>query len=365
MVNTLPAHYDPDASRAILDARGIEVENPYVLPSRMSRDWVRCAKDLGFKFSENVAHSVYVEVVEEFEGVTRPTLGLLQNQITLRVRRGGDSAVIDKETGASRVDETFPNQFALKRQDVKFQAAASEVARRIHPAAENLGVYPYIRVEVEGAHEHPDASVEMRLKDLPKEEWDENKSIRSTIEGFIQQGAINGVRRNKDLVLRPIVTTTVKRQRTLVFIDPLKPVDFKKNWPSSTPTPEMIKTGVWLCLEVAVDECANRRPPKDATIGDVVNAQNNDFSTFKKLKRIPLFEYEMKWGKHGPKTTDTQAIDAYIKFGLALRDYTKSKWDYDLQPTRSKSINAIGGLAECSEGGRLNAVYQAALPFAP
>jgi len=360
--------YNPDKDAMVCRFRGLETENVFVAPWKISVPWMERAKENGFTFDRNTAHSVYMEVAQEIGGETALTLELLKNGLTFRVRRSG-TATIDDGNGNTKVCETFPEQFAIKRKNGFFQPIANAFAKKAFPLTETLGAYPNIRDEIEGAHSHPKFAKELRFGDLPNGQFDgDPESIQNIIGGLIVKGRIQGVQTAGDLVLKPIVTTTVKRRRTLVYINPAQKIDFDENWPVPEPTKEMRKKGDYYCCEVAVDESTSRQPPPDATIEKIVEAKDDGFGVFKRLTRssVPLIEYEMKGLKMGRRITDAKAFAAHIKFGLALRDFAWENYQYSLTPTGSKGVTSIGNLPDCcNKNGRLRYAFQAALVFAP
>ncbi|MDR3450348.1 MAG: hypothetical protein P4M15_11485 [Alphaproteobacteria bacterium] len=359
------ANYDPARSRLLLETPHIEIENASYIPRKITDALTRYAKSAGFPFSENTASSLYLDT-DRFD--------LLRNGYTLRVRLGAASKVV-KFRREKLTDEIFPNQIAVKGRHYEFQAVADEVAGRLHPNLSNAGIYPYIRREIEGPHDWPRDAMELRFSDLPYQKGGSPDSgVGNLIAWLIGEGRMGDMKRSQDLVLRPKVTTTVPRERTLFYIDANKPVNFIDHWPSPEPTAQMRKSGEYLCIEVAIDECVSRQPPQ-IKISDIVATTGNGFRTlnFKRLGKSSPFEREVKAEESGRNLTDEQMIGKYAEFGIALSDFanhmsrypTFAHYKNSVRPLGSKAATAYGEHPECRGDGAFADLYASVAAFVP
>ncbi len=336
----------------------LEIENAFSFPWSISKYWLDKANRNGFLITKGHAHSYYFDT---------PLLGLYRNGVTLRVRPGGSyKSGIGQ---AAREEERFPNQFALKRRSLNFQAAADEIAREQFPNLKNKTIYPIVREELEGSHEWPRRISQLRIQDLPHTPWDgHSTSIGQVLENLIREKKIDGVSSANDLVLQPWVSTHVVRRRTNLYVIPGGEYNFIDLWPSPYLTDTMKSTSRYLCLEASVDRCVYRSCPTNVCLDDLMTVVPHRFARFRRLGKRDLFEYEIKSQKCAARLTDSDAMDAYIPFGSGVlafaRAYNGDKQDI-MKPMRSKATTAFGLHPACQEDGPLYEAYRAGLALAP
>jgi hypothetical protein len=379
MIASVMKTYNPGTSAALVRTPCIEIESVFSFPSNIRKKWKSAAEGQGFVFGATPdTHSGYMEIFRRKTEKEKAdagvgsdwvqTIELLKNGATLRVRRGGVSVVEDKETGELRVAETYPDQIALKSQRPDLQKISDSVASLLYPAYENLGVYPYIRREVELKYHIPDGAKCLSLDVLPDGGKGRPESVKSIIENLVVDGKIEGVQSADDFRLVPIVTTNVDRKRVFFYIDPDEKINFAKDkWPSPFVTKKMEKKDNFVCIEGSLDRCRNRQPPVDTSIAEIMNCKGNDFQPFTPLTKsaISLWEQEIKADLCGANMTDVDAIKAYVNLGLAFQNYARHISGHFLRPTGSKGKTAIGLLPQCVPGGRYYDTYQFAVPRAP
>ena len=362
----LPEKYNPEEDRFLMDASRdfLEIENAFSFPSTLRNRWVNDLVSNLCTVSESQTHSYYFDT---------PQLCLYANGKTLRVRPGGVSRVMNGKQKMS-ADEVFPNQFALKSRNLEFHAVANEIAYKLYPDFKSCGIYPVVRDEFEGSHNWPQNINQLRFSDLPNKKWVGHRfTITSIVQDLIGASKLKGVSHSNDLVLIPWVATTVRRSRTLLYLSPQQEYDFNTSWPSPSPTQEMLDTGKYLCLEVALDQCVYRGSPTNENIDAIIRTKGTDFRRFAYFGKRSLIEYELKSSRSGHCLTDAEAIKAYVAFGHGIRKYAemrqknsaKKNAPFLLVPTRSKASTAYGLHPLCQNGASLHEVYDKGLPFAP
>jgi hypothetical protein len=346
-ISTIPGFAE---RRDLLDNRYLEIETAYRFPEPLCSRWLKKALARGFEVYRHQTTSLYFDT----DG-----LDFFRNGRTLRVRLSGAAISTDYATGDVVVDETYPNQFALKRRHEEFQAAARELTTRKFPEAASLGFLPSVRHEIEGENNWPVGARELRYYDLPDAHYRGHPSnVRDVAMRLIHEGKLGHVAHPEELIIKPKLMTVVERQRIRLIVDTTAGWDFRKKWLTPHASPEMLERQNFVAMEVSLDKCVwYAADAARGTITDVITDSKRGARGLRKLGSTSLFEFEVEQHKSGARATNMDVVLAFGAVGTAFTDYLLSH-EYVPQPVLSKAASGYGLHADCRPGGRCHAAYE-------
>lgn len=286
-------------------------------------------------------------------------MDFFRNGRTLRVRLNGAAVGTDYVTGRTIVDETFPNQFALKRRHEEFQTAARELTMRKFPEATSLGFLPSVRHEIEGENNWPVGARELRYYDLPDTHYRGHPTnVRDVAKRLIHEGKLPRIDRPEDLIIKPKLMTVVERQRIRLMVDPSAQWDFRKKWLSPHATQEMLQRQDFVAMEASLDKCVwYAADAARGTISDIITDEKRGARGLRKLGSTSLFEFEVEQHKSGTNATNLDVVLAFGAVGASFGDYLLSH-EYVPQLVLSKAATGYGLHADCRRGGPCHAAYE-------